>query len=47
MATYVVNTSYKDYLITIARTVNVTPYNINTPANNKVRPIVGQIIPEL
>lgn len=47
MATYVVNTSYKDYLITIARAVNTGPYNLNTPTNNKVRPTVGQILPEI
>lgn len=47
MATYFVNTSYKDYLITIARTVNTSPYNLNSPVNNKVRPTVGQILPEI
>lgn len=47
MATYVVTTVYKDHVITIARNVNITPYNLNTSANNKIRPTVGQILPEL
>lgn len=46
MATYVVNTNYKDYLITVARNVNTSPYNLNASTNNKVRPTVGQILPE-